>query len=77
MVGGISDSIPEASPSSDDGKTEADEDLAEVENGTCHVKEFNLWYKGDNGQDVQLSKDGTEENQFDKIRIYPSPDGKI
>ncbi|KAG8666338.1 hypothetical protein FPOAC2_11447 [Fusarium poae] len=76
IIEDLSDSIPEASPSSDDEKSEADEDPVEVENGACHVKEFNLWYKDDDGQDVQLSKDGTEENQFDKIRIYPSPDGK-
>jgi dipeptidyl aminopeptidase/acylaminoacyl peptidase len=76
IIENLSDSIPEASPPSDDGKSETDEGTAELENGTCHVKEFNLWYKDDDGQDVQLSEDGTEENQFDKGRIYPSPDGK-
>lgn len=76
IIEDLSDSIPEASPSSDDGKSSADEDTAELENGTYHVKEFNIWYKDDDGQDVQLSKDGTKENRFDKDRIYLSPDKK-
>lgn len=70
----LSDSISEASPPNDDGKSEVDEDPSEVKDDTCHVKDFNLWYKDPNGQDVQLSKDGNEKNQFDNHRIYVSPD---
>ncbi|RGP70176.1 prolyl tripeptidyl peptidase [Fusarium longipes] len=80
VIENLSDSIPEASPPSDDGdgdgtdESGTDETSAELENDTCYVKELNLWYKDNDGQDVQLSTNATEDNQFDKNRIYLSPD---
>ncbi|KAF4998493.1 hypothetical protein FGRMN_3112 [Fusarium graminum] len=70
----LSGSIPEASPPSD--SKESDEELTGPEAGALYVKNFNLWYKDDNAQVAQLSKNGTKENSFDDNHIYKSRDSQ-
>ncbi|EMT65086.1 Prolyl tripeptidyl peptidase [Fusarium odoratissimum] len=71
----LSDSIPEASPPSDDEDSETDEEPTEPENGPClYVRDFNVWYKNENDEAFQLSEKGNEESPYDKRRLYISPD---
>ncbi|KAF4963097.1 hypothetical protein FSARC_8852 [Fusarium sarcochroum] len=73
----LSDSIPEATQSSDDEEPEVDEQPTESEPGPrLFVKDFNLWYKDNDGVDFQLSTNGNEENPFDKHNMYMSPDSQ-
>ncbi|KAF4446386.1 hypothetical protein F53441_9954 [Fusarium austroafricanum] len=73
----LSDSIPEATPPSndEDSETEIEKESTEPENGpSLYVKGFNLWYKDEGNQSLQLSQNGTEESPFDKSHIYLTPD---
>jgi dipeptidyl aminopeptidase/acylaminoacyl peptidase len=76
LIEHLSDSIPEASPPSEDGDSDDDKESVEPEAGTLYVKDFNLWYKDDDGQVAQLSENGTQENPFDKNHLYKSPDNQ-
>ncbi|KAF5017759.1 hypothetical protein F66182_10287 [Fusarium sp. NRRL 66182] len=72
----LGDSIPEASPPSDED-SDTDQESTDGETGPrLHVQDFNLWYKDNSGQDFQLSKEGTREDSFDKSHMYMSPDSQ-
>lgn len=74
VIENLSDSIPEISPPTGDEESGTKDDPAELENRTLHVRDFELWYKDDEGQNHQLSKNGSEESPFDTNCIYPSTD---
>ncbi|KAL4728502.1 hypothetical protein ACLX1H_005250 [Fusarium chlamydosporum] len=74
VIENLSDSIPGISPPISDGEPGAKDDPAELENRSLHVRDFELWYKDDEGQNHQLSRNCSKENPFDKDCIYPSTD---
>ncbi|KAF5628188.1 prolyl tripeptidyl peptidase [Fusarium tjaetaba] len=71
----LSDSIPEASPPSDDEDSGIDEERTVPENGPClYVRGFNVWFKNESNEAFQLSENGNEKSPYDKRHLYISPD---
>ncbi|KAF4338547.1 prolyl tripeptidyl peptidase [Fusarium beomiforme] len=75
IIDHLSNTIPEASPPSNYGDSESDEESTEPEKGPClYVKDFNAWFKNKVNEEYQLSENGTTENPYDKRHAYIAPD---
>ncbi|KAJ3527024.1 hypothetical protein NM208_g10912 [Fusarium decemcellulare] len=70
----LEESSPEDCSTDHDGGPEAKEGSVSSEDSPLYLKDFNLWFRGDESQGIQLSNNGSEENPFDQDELHMSPD---